>query len=120
MAQAGRPTETTYKGAERNGEIVNFFYLIFGHRVHGGMAPDEARKEAYDAVTLRYGISKGRLQNIISERNCSRKVNRSAFRENALSLIDALSNANEELDTAKGRNEKLIQLLKDAIEYDGR
>lgn len=112
--------ENTYKGTDRNGEIVTFFYLIFGHRVHGGMDADAARKEAYDAVTLRYGIGKGRLQNIISERNCSRKVNRSAFRENILSLIGDLTDANEEMDSAKERNEKLISLLRDALEHDCR
>ena len=106
------------RGTDRNGEIVNFFYLIFGHRVHSGMAPAEARNEAYDAVTLRYGIGKGRLQNIISERNCSRKVNGSAFRENVLSLIGILDDANEELTATMERNEKLISLLKDALEHD--
>ena len=63
------------KSHERNSEIVTFFYKIFGHRVHEGMNPDEARKQAYDAVTLRYEISSGRLLNIISEYKNSQKVN---------------------------------------------
>jgi len=112
--------ETTVKGAERNNEIVTFFYLIFGHRIHQGMEQDAARKEAYDAVSLRYGIGKGRLLNIISELNNSQKVNRAAFRENVLSLISDISSANEELDAVRARNDALISLLKDCLEHDGR
>ena len=108
------------KGRERNIEIVTFFYLIFGHRIHQGMDQDSARKEAYDAVSLRYGIGKGRLLNIISEQNNSQKVNRAAFRENVLSLISNINSVNEELDTVRLRNETLIQLLMDCLEHDGR
>jgi len=112
--------ENSYKGNDRNNEIVTFFYMLFGHRVHGGMDPDAARKEAYDAVTLRYGIGKGRLQNIISEQNCSRKVNHAAFRENIITLIGDLSDVNAELANTHDRNERLISLLKDILEHDGR
>lgn len=112
--------ETSAKGKERNGEIVTFFYAILGHRVNQGVEPDLARKEAYDAVSLRYGIGKGRLLNIISERNNSQRVNRSAFRENALELIRDLNAANNELSSLQERNETLISLLKDCIDYDGR
>jgi len=112
--------ETTTKGAERNNEIVTFFYLIFGHRVHQGVEPDLARKEAYDAVSLRYGIGKGRLLNIISAQNNSRKVNRAAFRENVRELITDITSVNEELDSVRSRNERLIQLLNDCLEHDGR
>lgn len=112
--------DTTQKAKERNGEIVTFFYAIFGHRVHQGMGPDEARKEAYDAVSLRYGIGKGRLLNIISEQNNSQRVNRTAFRENVITLIQDLHTANEGLSALQERNETLITLLKDCIENDGR
>lgn len=112
--------DTLSKGRDRNNEIVTFFYLIFGHRVHLGMDTDDARKEAYDAVTLRYGIGKGRLLNIISERNNSQKVNKTAFRENVLTLIDDLASANAELDDIRERNHKLIALLKDCLEHEGR
>ncbi len=112
--------ESSPKGKERNGEIVTFFYAIFGHRVHQGTDPDDARKQAYDAVSLRYGIGKGRLLNIISEQNNSQRVNRAAFRENVLTLIDDLASANEGLDAIRERNEALISLLKDCIEHDGR
>ena len=112
--------EPTAKSKERNNEIVTFFYLIFGHRIHRGLDPDMARKEAYDAVSLRYGIGKGRLLNIISEQNNSRKVNMAAFRQNALELIADITSVNEGLDAARSRNEKLVQLLKDCLEHDGR
>ena len=112
--------ENNQKGSERNREIVTFFYLVFGHGVHQGTDPDAARKDAYDAVSLRYGIGKGRLLNIISEQNNSQRVNRSAFRENVLALIRDLGAANAEMDALRGRNEKLISLLKDCLEHDGR
>lgn len=112
--------ENTPKGRERYGEIVTFFYAIFGHRVHHGTEPDLARKEAYDAVSLRYGIGKGRLLNIISEQNNSQRVNRTAFRENVLALIRDLGAANEELAALRERNETLISLLRDCMEHDGR
>ena len=112
--------ENPSKGKERNGEIITFFYAIFGHRIHNGVNADLARKEAYDAVTLRYGIGKGRLLNIISEQNNSQKVNVAAFRENVLTLIDDLRNANDEIDAVKSRNETLISLLKDCLEHGGK
>ena len=105
---------------DRNKEIVTFFYMVFGHKIHCGLGQDEARKEAYDAVTLRYGISKGTLFNIISAIKSSRKVNESAFRENIRTLISDLSSVNEELDSTKDRNERLISLLKDILEDDRR
>lgn len=105
---------------DRNKEVVTFFYMVFGHRIHLGMKQDEARKEAYDAVALRYGISKGTLINIISAIRNSRKVNDTAFRQNVLSLIRDLDAANSELDSLRERNDRLVSLLKDCLEHDGR
>lgn len=112
--------EGSLKGEERNKEIVTFFYLIFGHRIHQGVDQDLARKEAYDAVSLRYGIGRGRLLNIISAHNCSQKVNMTAFRENIHTLIDDITSVNRELERSYDRNERLISLLKDCLEHDGR
>ena len=108
----------------RNSEIVTFFYAIFGHRIHQGVEQGQARKEAYDAVSLRYGISKGRLLNIISDQNNSQKVNMVAFRESINSLISDVEAANDEttemlLSTIE-KNSKLLALLKDCLEYVDR
>lgn len=103
------------KTRERNGEIVTFFYMIFGQKVHEGQSPDEARHTAYDAVSLRYGISRGRLLNIISEQKNYRSVNKAEFRQNALSLINDLQTANRGLAAAKEKNERLIELLQDCL-----
>lgn len=103
------------KALEREGEIISFFYLIFGNRIHSGMNQDDARNEAYDAVSLRYGIGKGRLLNIISARKNSHSVNELSFRENARNLITELVIANKGMDEVKARNEKLISLLKECI-----
>ena len=108
----------------RNSEIVTFFYAIFGHRIHHGVEQGQARKEAYDAVSLRYGISRGRLLNIISDQNNSQKVNMAAFRENVISLIADVEASNEEMSATLGaameRNAKLLELLKDCLEYVDR
>ena len=106
------------RARERNGEIVTFFYTIFGHRIHEGMSPEDARKEAYDAVSLRYEISRGRLLNIISEHKNSQKVNMSSLRQNAISLIDELKIVNKGLDATMSKNERLISLLKECLEDD--
>ena len=108
------------KRTGRDGEIVTFFYAIFGHRIHQGVEQGQARKEAYDAVSLRYGVSRGRLLNIISSQNNSQKVNRAEFRENVRTLISDLSSANEELSAAREKNERLISLLEDCLEHDSR
>ena len=107
-------------GFGSNSEIVTFFYSIFGHRVRQGVEAGQARKEAYDAVSLRYGISRGRLLNIITEQNNSQNVNVSAFRENVLTLIENVNSANEEIRITLSRNEELLSLLKDCLEYVDR
>lgn len=104
------------KQRERKSEIVSFFYQIFTHRIRRGMNPDEARKEAYDAVSLRYEISRGRLLNIISEQKNSQKVNISKLRQSALSLIRELQVVNEGLEESKNKNQRLIGLLKECLE----
>lgn len=110
----------TTKGREREREIITFFYLIFGRRVHLGMSPEDARKEAYDAVALRYGIGRGRLLNIISNKRNVQTDNDLTFKAKAHALIDALSVMNQGLDSAKEKNEKLIALLKECTEDDFR
>ena len=103
---------------DRNSEIVAFYYIIFGNRIHHGMSPADARQEACDAVTLRYGISRGRMLNIISERKYSRRVNDSLLKQKCLSLIQELNTVNEGLGSLMGRNDKLISLLKECVEDD--
>lgn len=104
----------------RNDEIVTFFYAIFGHKVHSGENPIQARKEAYDAVSLRYGISSGRLLNIIAEQRNSQNVNLTEFRENVISLIDNIKAVNDEINDTLEKNNLLLSLLKDCLEYVDR
>ena len=101
---------------EINREAVTFFYMIFSHRIREGMNPNDARNESYDAVTLRYGISRGRLLNIISQHKNSQSVNQSKLRQNAISLIKELQIANSGLQDSIQRNDKLISLLKECVE----
>lgn len=106
------------KNAEKAGEIINFFYAIFGHRVREGMNPEKARLSAYDAVNLRYGISRGRLLNIISEQKVSHNVNLSTLQHNALTLISELQIVNSGLEKTVNKNKRLIELLKECVEDD--
>ena len=108
--------EKPSKSSGRNGEIVTFFYIILSHRVREGMAPEKARQDAYDAVALRYDISRGRLLNIISENRNSQIVNETGLRRKAVELIGELEIVNKGYDAAKSKNEKLISLLKECLE----
>ena len=106
------------RAKERNCEIVTFFYMIMTHRIRQGMSPEEARHEAYDAVSLRYEISRGRLLNIISEQKTSQKVNILTLRKNAVDLIGQLEIVNNGLGAAMSKNERLISILKECVEDD--
>lgn len=75
-----------------------------------------ARKEAYEAVELRYEIGQRYLLNIISEQKVSRSDNISAFRMKALALIDDLRVVNDGLGASIRKNEKLIGLLKECVD----
>lgn len=103
------------KSQERNSEIVCFFYLIFGSRIHAGLKTEDARKEAYDAVQLRYNISQGRLLNIISQQRGMPSARKESFLANARNLIGDLSAVNAELLAAQRRNERLIALLEETV-----
>lgn len=108
----------TERTVDRNSEIVTFFYTIFGHRIREGVNPEEARKQAYDAVALRYEISRGRLLNIISQHRNSQKVNISSLRNNAIALINDLQAVNEGLDNTISKNQRLISLLQECLNDD--
>ena len=101
---------------ERNKEIVNFFYTIFGSRIRKGLNQEEARKEAYDAVGLRYGRERKTVLNIISALKSSRSVNRASFEEKTRALITEIDVMNEELEATKVKNNKLIGLLKECLD----
>ena len=103
------------KGRERNREIVHFFYTLFGHWIREGQPPGDAKNNACDAVSLRYGISKGRLLNIISAQKCCPDKETAAFRCDAISLMGDLSAANAELERQIGRNKLLMELLEEYL-----
>lgn len=104
------------KTRQRNDEIVFYYYLIFGNRVHSGLPSSEAKKEAADAVALRYNISPGRLRNIISQQRIARTPNTSSFIVNAHALMDDLAVMNNELEAIRSRNDRLIALLEECID----
>ena len=110
---------SSQKSNERNAEVVTFFYHIFTHRIRSGLSQIEARKEACDAVSLRYNISKGRLLNIISSHKHFDDANKAAFRSNAENLISELDVINKALQEEMDRNAHLISLLKECA-YDNR
>jgi len=116
MKKKGKARTYAY---EKNCEMLAFYYAIFSNRIRRGLNAANARKEACDAVELRYNISKGRLLNIISEQNYSQSVNIGLFRDRVLTLIVDLKCANNEMDDAKEKNNKLIALLKECIEDEG-
>lgn len=105
----------TRKTLERQGEIVTFYYLIFGNRIHAGWPAKEAKKAACDAVALRYNISKGRLLNIISKMGGVDHSRTAKFRAHAEALKDFLLGANDEMFSKCETNKKLIALLDECL-----
>lgn len=100
------------KADGRNREIVTFYYIIFTDCIHKGMNNARARKEATDAVSLRYGISPGRTLNIITEQKASPNANIVTLRRDAEALIARLEEVNKGMEEERIRNEKLISVLK--------
>ena len=100
---------------DRNKEVVWFFYAIFSNRIRSGVNQEDARREAYDAVSLRYGIERKTTLNIISALKCSQNINRVSFEEKARALIRELDVVNEELEAERSRNDRLIGLLKECM-----
>ena len=106
------------KSQDRNSEMVAFYYAIFGSRIRGGMNQAQARKEACDAVTLRYGIGRGRILNIISEKEYSHSVNTIELKKKAEHLIEEIKTANEWFAPMIKNNEKLLALLQEYVDTD--
>ena len=106
------------KSHDRNSEMVAFYYAIFGNRIRKGLSQADARKEACDAVTLRYGIGRGRMLNIISEKEYSLSVNDSELKKKAMAIIEELKAANEWLAPMVEKNERLISLMEECLNND--
>lgn len=106
------------KWLDRDNEMLSFFYLIYRNRVHSGLPPKDAKKDAYDAVYLRYGVGTRRLRNIMSMRKSFHDVNRFAFTASALAMISDLKDANKELAVSMDKNNKLISLLEECVQDD--
>ena len=87
-----------------------------------GMNERQARKEAFDAITLRFHLSEKRARILIAEhiRDDYDKYKGMFYVQNQR-LCTVLSEVNEEMRSEIERNEKLIKLLEEVNdEYSGK
>lgn len=101
------------KNADRDKVAVELYFSVLRVKKSQGFSHYEAKQMAYDAVELRYNISKKRLQNIISKNHDTFNCNRNVFFDNNKRLIDTLIEANEDLRAIIERNIDLINVLKE-------
>lgn len=86
------------------------------------MSEKEAKKEAFDAINLRFHLSKNRARMLIANyirKDCDKY--KGTFYVQNLNLISTLEDVNKEMKAEIKRNEELIKLLKEVNnEYAGK
>ena len=87
-----------YKGADgRNFEIKELYYIVYRKAIRSGRSPLEAKNEAYDAVELRYSISKETTRHIMMNAiKIDSSMHRKSFFERLNRLIDLLMEVRDE------------------------
>ena len=84
-----------------------------------GKSLDEARRAAFDAVELRYGIGAKTLQNYMPAERTSGVFEKAIFERESTELVDLLETVNDriaskirDMQDMLTRNERLLELLK--------
>lgn len=102
----------THETSQRHREAVEMFYAILRNGTRRGLSAAEARHEAYDAVELRYFITRKTLQNIMSHSADIIKGKNVSFHEDNGVLVRYLQQSNEQMLRTVERNTLLIDTLK--------
>ena len=113
-----------YKSADRhrNEEICSMYFTVLRISIRNGKSEREAKKEALDAITLRFHLSEKRTRMLIADyiRKDYDKFLGTFYVQN-LRLIQTLEEMNKEKMDEVERNNKLISLLKEVNdEYAGK
>ena len=101
------------KNVDRDKMAVELYFSVLRYKIAEGLTNREAKDLAYDAVELRYNISPKRLQNIISENHDALVCNRNLFLAENSRLIEALKEANSNMNEFIDRNNKLLNVLEE-------
>lgn len=113
-----------YKSADRhrNEEICSMYFTVIHICQQKGVSERQARKEAFDAITLRFHLSEKRARMLIAEniRTDYDKYKGMFYVQNQR-LITVLKEINEQKMAEVERNNNLIALLEEVNdEYSGK
>lgn len=114
----------SYKSADRhrNEEICSMYFAVIRINIQKGKNERDAKKEAFDAITLRFHLSEKTARMLIAD--CIRKdydKYKGTFYVQNLRLITILEEMNKEKMEEVERNTRLIELLKEVNnEYNGK
>ena len=114
----------SYKSADRhrNEEICSMYFSVIRLNIKNGLSEREARKEAFDAITLRFHLSEKRARMLIAEnkrQDCDKY--KGTFYIQNQRLISILEQTNAQKKEEIEKNEQLINLLKEVNnEYFGK
>lgn len=113
-----------YKSADRhrNEEICSMYFSVIHICQQKGLSERQAKREAFDAITLRFHLSEKTARMLIAEhiRTDYNKFEGMFYVQNQ-SLISLLEDINAEKQMEIDRNNKLITLLKEVNdEYSGK
>lgn len=114
----------SYKSADnhRNMEICSMYFSMIHIGKRKGQSEKQAKKEAIDAITLRFHLSEKTARLLIAEyiREDYNKY-RGMFYVQNQRLLSVLGEINVELQREIERNKKLIELLEEVNdEYSGK
>lgn len=113
-----------YKSADRhrNEEICSMYFSVIHICMQKGLTERQAKKEAFDAITLRFHLSEKTARMLIAEyiRQDYDKYKGTFYVQNER-LISLLKDINQERQIEIDRNNKLIDLLRQINnEYSGK
>lgn len=113
---AANPIPNTMKSnfdeSTRNRCAVELFHSTIRAEMRNGLTYPDARKAAYDAVELRYFLSRKTLQNIMSKDPSVFHSSPRTFCEDNQQLIAILDRSNDVMVQTIERNNKLIEILR--------
>lgn len=98
-------------------EIRDLYYIIYNNRLKDGMKPDEAKRVALDAASLRFGITNDRVRHILYDKDIDNPAYRTFVYMNNQEIINSLG---ELVATYKNSLAVLIQSLEDAPDKAGK
>lgn len=114
----------SYKSADRhrNEEICSMYFSVIHICQQKGATERQAKKEAFDAITLRFHLSEKTARMLIAEHiRDDYDKHKGMFYVQNDRLISLLEGINKEKQAEIDRNNQLIKLLKEVNdEYSGK